>query len=89
MVTHLRPSDLSRLDHCENVHDGQYQRTPVTVTSPCAIRFGALTYVPGDGFRQDGLRPDADYSGHILAGLAHWPLPEDWRHQLISVLQGH
>jgi gamma-glutamylcyclotransferase (GGCT)/AIG2-like uncharacterized protein YtfP len=89
VVTHLRPSDLSALDHCENVHDGQYQRTLVTVTCPCGIRFQALTYVPGDGFRQDGLRPDADYSAHILAGLAHWPLPKEWRHHLTSMLQGH
>lgn len=79
VVTHLSPSDLGALEHWEGVHEGQYQRTLVTVTSPCGVRFEALTYVPGDGVRQDGLRPDAEASAHLLAGLAHWPLPPDWR----------
>jgi gamma-glutamylcyclotransferase (GGCT)/AIG2-like uncharacterized protein YtfP len=88
VVTHLRPSDLSALEHCEGVHDGQNQRTLVAVTSRCGIRFGALTYVSGDGVRQDGLRPEADTSDHIMAGLAHWPLPEEWRTKVCHVLRG-
>lgn len=78
VVTHLSDADLAALDTYEGVSGGHYHRTEVAVRSLRGARFAALTYVPGDGFRQEGLRANAEYAAHIRAGLAHWSLPEDW-----------
>jgi gamma-glutamylcyclotransferase (GGCT)/AIG2-like uncharacterized protein YtfP len=88
VVTHICPTDLDDLDHCEGVGVGHHVRTLVLVTSPCGASFEALTYGPDDGFRHHGLQPDTHCCAHIMAGLAHWPLPQDWRNHLTSVLRG-
>lgn len=86
VVTHLSDRAIANLDHWEGVGANHYRKVMVAVRSVCGAVFQALTYVPAAHRRQAGLRAEASYQRHILAGLDHWKLPAAWRRRVASSL---
>ncbi len=86
VIHHLRPADRGRIDRHEGVALGHYRRISVAVTTEQGERFEASTYAPSAAWSAPGLRSGEPYAQRILAGLAHWPFPEEWRRTLAEHL---
>lgn len=65
----LPETSLQKLDRCEGVVDGHYERRKVMVQRvDTGELIEAITYVACAGWIKDDLKPTRDYLRHLLAG---------------------
>lgn len=69
------PNELEKLDRHEGVDSGNYVRKAVVVHLENGEQVAAITYVAGERFIGDSLRPSAEYLQTILDGAREHALP--------------
>jgi cation transport regulator ChaC len=77
VVYECSPNELEKLDRYEGVDSGHYVRKAVVVQLENGEQIDAITYVAGERFIGDSLRPSPEYLQTILDGAREHGLP-DW-----------
>jgi len=65
--------DLERLDCCEGVKDGHYERKTVPIEVEDGNTLEAHTYIACPGKVREGLKPTREYLDHLLAARSILP----------------
>jgi gamma-glutamylcyclotransferase (GGCT)/AIG2-like uncharacterized protein YtfP len=69
---------LRKMDICEGVAGGHYERFEVEVLTTDEDKLRAVTYVAGYEFLTDEKQPTADYLNKIISGAQQHKLPPDY-----------
>jgi gamma-glutamylcyclotransferase len=72
------PEAIRRMDQCEGVASGHYERIRVTVETDTGEKVDAITYVAGEDFICEPGKPSDQYLGTIISGARHHALPEEY-----------
>ena len=82
------PQAMKALDRHEGVSGGHYKRLLVEVTTSTGEKIKAVTYVAGEDFLIEGVRPSDEYLRLILDGARHHALPEEYIRTIESEARG-
>ncbi|ABU60262.1 gamma-glutamylcyclotransferase family protein [Roseiflexus castenholzii] len=71
--------DLQKMDKCEGVKGGHYQRHAIRVQLDSGEELDAVTYVAGERFlAAESLKPSTEYLETIITGARQHRLPDDY-----------